>query len=59
MHADCIPHQVLDAPDLSAVGPLGYLVANGQAAMLPRLKQLLQVGDLLYVQERLSEPDCA
>ena len=34
---------MLDAPDLSAVGPLGYLVANGQAAMLPRLKQLLQV----------------
>lgn len=34
-----------DAPDLGALGSFGYVCANGQALMFPRLKSLIQRGE--------------
>jgi len=38
-----------DAPDLSCLGPFGYIAANGQALMYPRLKQRIQAGESLVM----------
>ena len=38
-----------DAPDLSLLGPFGYIVANGQAMMYDRLKNRINNGDPLVM----------
>ena len=38
-----------DAPDLSSFGPFGYIAANGQGLMYPRLKQRIAAGESLVL----------
>ena len=42
----------IDAPDLSALGPFGYLAANGQGDFLPRLKKLIQTGKSIVMLDK-------
>jgi len=39
----------LDAPDCSSLGPFGYIAANGQAMMLPRLRGRIQAGEAMVL----------
>ena len=38
-----------DAPDLSGLGKIGYVVANGQGLMAPRLKQRIAAGESIVM----------
>ena len=38
-----------DAPDLSGLGKIGYVVANGQGLMAPRLKMRIQAGESIVM----------
>jgi hypothetical protein len=42
----------IDAPDLSALGPFGYLAANGGGDFLPRLKKLIQTGKSIVMLDK-------
>lgn len=40
---------VQNAPDLNQIGPKGFIAANGQGMMAPRLKNLIQQGESLVM----------